>query len=508
MAFGLLALLLTGLRSVAPAAAEEANRLVAARESIALGQLRRHVLHLADDTFEGREAGSRGGLAAGVYLGREFQRLGLAGGGVNQSYYQPFDAASRNLLGIWEGSDPLLKQEIVLIGAHYDHVGYGSPTNSFGPLGRIHNGADDNASGTAALLELAEAMVMLEPRPKRTLLFVLWDGEEKGLLGSKYWASNPTVPLSRVRMAINMDMVGRLRNNELEVGGSRTARGLRQLVAKHNRQTDLSIDFTWEMKDNSDHYTFFSRRIPILMPFTGLHDDYHRPSDDSDKVNCEGMQLVTRLMFDLVYDVAEMPRLPVFRTASEQETPAMRKSLEQPLPPLPGRLGVSWKSSEDASRGVRLTAVTAGSPAERAGIRVGDRIVRFGNRDVTDGELLKSWVLLAGEVVQITLERGGEPQPIVREVALNGKPVRLGFSWRVDDAEPGNLIVTRTVTGSPAAVAGLLPNDRVFAVGGESFADGVEFLERAAVLRSPIELTMERNGQTRPVVLEIAGEGE
>ena len=477
-------------------------------ESIQVSDLRRHVLHLADDTFEGREAGSRGGRAASVYLGKEFQKLGLAGGGTGGGYYQVFDAGMRNLLGLLEGSDPALKHEIVLVGAHYDHVGYGSPTNSYGPLGKIHNGADDNASGTAALLELAEAFTRLEPRPKRTLLLVLWDGEEKGLLGSKHWVANPTLPLERVKFAVNMDMVGRLRDNRLEIGGSRTARGLRTLVSRQNQGLDLLLDFTWELKDNSDHYSFFTRRIPILMPFTGLHDDYHRPSDDAELVNDAGMQQVARLAFRLVHHLAEMPVLPTFRSASFNETPEMQKQLERPLAAAPGRLGVSWRSTQVTQSGVQVTRVAAGSPAELAGIRAGDRIVRFAGRDVTSGPLFKSLVLLGENPVSISIERDGEPAPLERQVQLLGSPVRLGISWRLDDAEPGCVILTRVVSGSPAADAGLRPNDRILEVAGQSFSAAGDFQRLATKAESPIELTMERSGQIRPVVLEIPAEAE
>jgi hypothetical protein len=490
------------------ATAEEAQSLVMARNSIDGGQLRRHVTHLADDVFEGRETGSRGGRAAGVYLGQALSQLGLAGAGGNQGYYQPFGEGSRNLLAMLEGSDPALKQEIILIGAHYDHVGYGSAVNSFGPLGRIHNGADDNGSGTAGLLELAQAFSMLEPRPKRSLLFVLWDGEEEGLLGSKHWTAHPTVPLARVKFAINMDMIGRLNGNRLEFTGSRTAPGLRQLVSRHNRQHDLLIDFPWEIKDNSDHHPFFSRRIPILMPFTGLHDDYHRPSDDADKINVAGMQQITRLMFDITYELAEMPRLPPFRPQSEQETPTLQKLAERPLAPLPGRLGVSWHSADDASAGVRITSVAAGSPAEIAGIHAGDRLVRMGSHLITSGELLRSLVLLADGAIQVALERTGEGALLEREVTLVGRPVRLGISWRLDDAEPAALVLTRVVGGSPADVAGLRPNDRILELDGQAFADGPEFQQLSAAAASPLRLTMERNGQTRIVELTIPGEAK
>jgi hypothetical protein len=347
---------------------------------------------------------------------------------------------------------------------------------------------------------------MFEPRPKRTLLFVLWDGEEKGLLGSKHWVANPTLPLQRVRMAVNMDMIGRLTSNRIEFTGSRTAPGLRQLISRHNRQHDLLIDFTWEIKDNSDHHPFFSRRIPIVMPFTGLHDDYHRPSDDAERINVAGMQQVTRLMFDIIYDLAEAPQLPPFRPACEQETPAVQKLVERPLAPLPGRFGISWRSADDASQGIQITSVTPGSPAALAGIRVGDRLVRMGSQLVTNGELLRSLILLADQAVEVTLHRAGEASIVERVITLAGRPVRLGISWRLDDAEPGALILTRVVSGSPADTAGLRPNDRILEIGGRSFADGREFQQLAAETASPIRITTERHGQTRIVELVIPAE--
>jgi acetylornithine deacetylase/succinyl-diaminopimelate desuccinylase-like protein len=196
-----------------PAAAAD---LAAARASITAGDAKRHVDALADDTFEGREAGSRGGRAAGAYIVEELARLGLepAGDdvagpdGVRQrSFFQPFSPAPspptaqpapqaaskppggvmRNILALLPGQDPAVSGELVVASAHYDHVGYGNATNSFGPIGLIHNGADDNASGVAGLIEVAEACVRLPSRPRRTILFAFWDGEEKGLLGSSHF---------------------------------------------------------------------------------------------------------------------------------------------------------------------------------------------------------------------------------------------------------------------------------------------------------------------------------
>lgn len=476
-----------------------------ALESITVGDLKRHVLYLADDTFEGREAGSRGGRVAGGYLARELQKAGLTGG-ANQGYFQDFDGNSRNILGVWEGSDPELKHEVIVLGAHYDHVGYGTASNSFGPIGRIHNGADDNASGISGLLEIVEAIVRLEPRPRRTILFALWDGEEKGLLGSKHWVANPTIPLDRVRLMLNMDMIGRLRDNKIEMGGSRSAQGLRTLVSRQNAASDLLIDFTWEMKENSDHYSFFEKRIPVLFAFTGLHDDYHRPSDDVEKINTSGMQRVTQLMLRTLYEAAQQSQLPRFRPASESETPELQKQFERPLPPLAGRLGINWNLLETEGHGVHVSRVAPGSAADLAGVRAHDRIVRFAGRAISHGELFRSLVLMAESPAAMTIEREESEEPIEVQVALTGKPIRLGLSWRADECEPGTLVITRIVPGSPAARAGLDVMDRILEIEGHDFAGGEEFQEFAATLPAPLTLTRERRGQVRNVRLEIPAE--
>ena len=211
------------------ALAADASSTTAALESITPDDAQGFVNALADDSLEGRETGTRGGRAAGAYLGQQFQRLKLRGGAADGGYYQPFGSNSRNLLGWIEGSDPELKKQYVMVTAHYDHVGYGKSSNSYGPLGQIHNGADDNASGDAGILEVAKAFNQLPSPPKRSVLFALWDAEEEGLLGSKYWIAHPTVPLANVAAVINVDMIGRLRNNRVIVYGGRSSYGWRQL---------------------------------------------------------------------------------------------------------------------------------------------------------------------------------------------------------------------------------------------------------------------------------------
>jgi hypothetical protein len=478
------------------AATAAANRSFAsAFESIQAADLRKHAAYLADDTFEGREAGSRGGRAAGVYLGQELRRHGLAGGGTAGGYYQAFGNGYRNVLGLIEGNDPKLKHQVIVVSAHYDHVGYGAANNSRGPIGYIHNGADDNGSGTAGLLEVIEALAQLEPRPKRTLLVAFWDAEEKGLLGSKHWIAEPTLSLDRVRAMVNLDMIGRLRERQVEVSGVRTAVGWAELVTRQNERLDLRLTFSWEIKANSDHHPFFARGVPYLMLHTGLHTDYHRPSDDADKLNADGMQAVSRLCFRLVSELANRPTLPSFRDSSRRETAAAQTAAEQPSPPWPARLGISWPTRRKDESGLVVSDVGAASAAARAGVQRGDRIVKLDGRDVTDDGEFQSRILAIDKTCTLTLERPGEPKPLEVEVRLDGERVRIGIAWREDDAEPGAVILTRVVPASPAARADLQVNDRIYSVDGRRFESGEAFLRLLNDAQGPTPLEVAHDGE-------------
>lgn len=492
----LILLTLTGFAKLAPAA-ENAAALAAALDSIKSGKAKDVISTLADDSYEGREAGSQGGRAAGGLVADRFKKLKLEPAGTQNGYFQTFDRNYRNVLGWLPGSDPTVANQYVLVCAHYDHVGYGTARNSYGPTGYIHNGADDNASGVSALLEVIEAFKLLPVAPRRSILFAAWDGEEKGLLGCKYWLSAPTHPLNKCYAAINMDMVGRLRNRTVTVYGTRTSTGLRQLVSQQN-QTQLDLDFTWLMKGDSDHYPIFQAGIPVLMFHTGLHSDYHRPSDDVEKINFEGVREVSSLVFLTALTLADATQSMRFRATSTQETPDLQADQEQPLAPLPPRLGVSWARASNPGE-LQLTEVFAGSPAARAGLQSGDRLVRFAGQELHDTESLRRAVLAASAPVEVVVARSGQEQPITAKVELAGTPIRVGLSWRESDAEPGVVTVSRVVPGSPAAQAGIAVNDRIWSISGQKFAGSGEFQKLLSESPSPMEFEIERRGVVRHI---------
>ena len=398
-----------------PAWSYERAHLVAL-ESIKTEQLLAHVEVLASDAYEGRSSGSRGGRAAASYLVKQLEELGVEGAAPGGGYYQAFAGGRRNVLAKLPGADPELSKEWIIVGAHYDHVGYGTRRTSFGPIGYIHNGADDNASGVAALLEFVEAIVKHKVKLRRSVLIAFWDGEEIGMLGSQHWARQPTLPLSDVKLALNIDMVGRLREGRLELVGSRTGFGLRRLASVAS-DPELWVDFTWELEANSDHWTFIQRRIPTLMLHTGLHNNYHRPSDDVETLNIAGIRTVSRYLFDLVSAASAADKLPQFREVGKSETSSLKLQRERKLPPLPPgapkpRVGVSWREDPAEPGAVFVTRVAKDSPAQAAGIQLYDRFLQInGNALANSADFQRQLQLVlseGAEEISLTIERRGQ----------------------------------------------------------------------------------------------------
>lgn len=481
----------------------ERSAVLAALDSVSNDELKQHVDFLADDTLEGRETGSRGGRAAGNFLMQFLEKQGIQPAGDNRGWFQDFNGTGRNVLAWKEGSDPALKNEIILIGAHYDHVGYGNSQNSYGPFGRVHNGADDNASGVAGLMEMISAVQRLPEAPKRSLLFAFWDSEERGLDGSKAWVNRPTLPSKRVRLAINLDMIGRLRRQFVEVYGTRTAAGLRELVSRSNRE-ELDLDFTWTMREDSDHYSFYQAGIPTLMLHTGLHENYHRPSDDVHTLNIDGIRQMTRCTLALALNAAQAPQLPEFRRASTREG-ASKEPAPSPVSPPQPRLGVTWTQIElEGQTRLQVAALSAGLPAERAGIQIGDQLMEIDGKAIQDDKSARLAIMAAANSVTLRLARPGEAEPVTVTSSLLGKPVRVGVNWREDDAEPGVVVLTGVIPGSAASNAGLAPRDRLLEVNGERFRGAAELVTLLNRSSSPLRLTLERRGRIYSTELELA----
>ncbi len=496
---------------------DRAAQLEAAVATITVDELREHTGLLADDTLEGREAGKRGGIAAARYIENQLKAAGLQPAGDNGGYLQRFNPGYQNVIAMLPGTDPALRGEHILIGAHYDHVGYGTWRNSNGPTGYIHNGADDNASGVAALLELVDALHRTQWQPRRSILIAFWDGEEINLLGSRHWVRQPTVPLESVRLAVNVDMVGRMCEGRLEVGGAHTGAGLRQLLSTPSLPADMWIDFSWEYKENSDHWPLFLAGVPSILMHTGLHDDYHTPRDDVEKLNLPGIRLASAYILETVCRAADAETLPAFRPASRTENESTPRQRQAALPPAEPRLGLTWDWADEEVAGPRMTIATIarGSAAEAAGLQVGDRIVAVDGMAINDEVHLPAAVLQAPETLTLAIARG-DAEPVDVVVTLTGEPTKLGLSWREDNAEPGAVFITRVVPYSPAARAGMKVRDRIYSVSGEPFATSDALLARVQELlaadSAQLQFEVETAGRIRSVNVDLrlptAGTGD
>lgn len=499
--FGVLLLVL-----VSQAKAKEADTLWldVAKASVTNNELLSHASVLADDLLEGREAGSRGGREAAKYIIRVIKEADLQPAGDGASYFQLFSGNSRNLLAKLPGNDPLIGEEFIVIGAHYDHVGYGNRTNSYGPWGRIHNGADDNASGVAALLEVIDALKHSGYQPRRTILFAFWDGEEKGLLGSKHWMKSPTMPFNNLQLAVNVDMVGRLTEGRIEIGGTRSGYGLRQMMSSRRLTEGTWLDFTWDYKENSDHWTFYQAGIPSMYVHTGVHNDYHRPSDDVEKLNIEGIRTVSQFLIEQVCELADAETLPEFRSKSRLDNPTAQKRQEKPLPQIASRLGFSWKWRAGE---VRVTGVR-NSTTRAAGLKWGDRIVAVEDQTCDSESLLPNLALHAETELKLAIMRNGLSEPIQITLPLLGEPTRIGMSWRADDAEPSAVYVTRVVPYSPADLAGIELHDRIYAMDGVPTSGQQNLLERVeqriAEGAEEFLLEVETRGVVRDVLVPLS----
>lgn len=305
-----------------------------------------------------------------------------------------------NVIGLVRGSDPALAEEYIVVGAHFDHLGWGDRGGSryTGSEPAIHHGADDNASGTTAMMTLA-ARIARNPLP-RSVLFIGFSGEEMGLLGSAYYCEHPLIPLENTVMMLNMDMVGRMQENKLMVTGTGTSSHWEPLVDSLGEAFHLKISKTADGYGPTDHSSFYARNIPVLNLFTGLHDDYHRPSDTWDKINYEGMATIIDFAGAILQEVGRMPKRPDFVKVTGSSRQGERTRFRVWVGTVP--------DYSDHPKGMRITGVREGSPAEKAGLQAGDVIVKFGDTEVKNiyDYTYALGKYKPGDVVEVVVLRG------------------------------------------------------------------------------------------------------
>ncbi len=354
------------------------------------------------------------------------------------------EVAASNVVGILPGSDPKLKDETIIIGAHYDHLGRGGEGSLAPREGEIHHGADDNASGVAGLLELARIFSSQQPRPRRTIVFIAFSGEEEGLLGSNYYVNHPIVPLANTVAMINMDMIGRMKENKLIVGGMGTAQEWRPeidsansaeqmkvtaglsgadvqatissvagitlpIVVAANGNPIVSVEYARPLaltlnEDGygpSDHSSFYAKQIPVLFFWTGTHDDYHKPSDTADKINYQDEARVVGFVARIIKEIDKSDKRPIY-TVAKSESQGRTMGFRVYLGTIP--------NYADSNDGLKLDGVRDDSPAAKAGLKAGDRVVKMAGREVKNvydytyalGEMK------AGQEYEVEVMRGTE----------------------------------------------------------------------------------------------------
>ena len=370
--------------------------------------------YLASDKLGGRSAGSKGDILARDYMVDLFEKSSSS---VTVQEFEVITnrrtketAITYNVIGVLPGNDPVLKDEFVIVGGHYD-------TTPNPPKARrlffdnINNGADDNASGTAMVLELFEKYASTNSH-KRTLVFILFGGEELGLLGSKHYAENPTIDLDKVQLMVNLDMIGRLdEDKNVYLGGVPTAYGLDKAIKPFIESSKLNVTSyqhtasgVRSLFSRSDHYNFYKKDVPSLFFFTGIHKDYHTPRDEANLVNYEGLKLISDLAEKVIDNAANRNDRFEFR-----ELPKLEEESER----TPARMKVSLGIMPDYAHqgsGLKIDSVIDKRPAKNSGMKDGDVVIKI--QDTMIDDIYKYMEILSkiepGTKVQTTVLRNNE----------------------------------------------------------------------------------------------------
>ena len=313
-----------------------------------------------------------------------------------------------NVVGLLEGNDESLKNQMIVVGGHYDHLGMGGEgSGSLRPDSvAVHHGADDNASGTAGVLELAQTFASTKEALKRSILFIAFTGEELGVLGSAYYSSHPIFPLDRTVAMINMDMIGRMHDRSLIVGGVGTSPGFEALAAKYNKDSSFVLKLNKDGYGPSDHASFYAKRVPVFNFFTDVHSDYHTPNDTYDRLNYPGEEKILHYIESIVRELDTTSDRPSY------------VAVEMPRQPAAGRnAGVTMGTIPDFGeqvQGFKISGVRPGGPAAKVGMQGGDIIVKFDKVEIKN--LYDFMYALgehkAGDEVDVIFKRGNDTKTV------------------------------------------------------------------------------------------------
>ena len=385
-------------------------------------QIKTDVVYLASDYCEGRETGTRGETIAAEYIAHRFREIGLIPKGGEGSWFQEFpfkelvnphstnpkdakEGMGKNVVAFLnKGSD-----KTIVIGAHYDHLGMGGSGSLDAGEPAIHNGADDNASGIAALLKIAKYVATVDYPFQNNFLFIAFSGEEKGLFGSKYYAENPTIDIKSVNFMFNMDMVGMLnKEKSLAVYGTGTSPIWKEIIEA--TPNDFKITTAESGVGPSDHTSFYLKNIPVLHFFSGQHKHYHKPTDDSDKVNFGGIAEISNYMIELIIRLDKKDKLDFTKTKDEDTRKAAAFKVT---------LGV-MPDYVYQGKGMRIDSVLGGRVGDKAGLEDGDIVIKIGDIEVDD--IYKYMEGLSkfkkGDKAKVTVLRGKKMKKVTKEVTF------------------------------------------------------------------------------------------
>ena len=374
-----------------------------------LQQLRVDVVYLASDLLGGRETGTEGEQLAAEYIATRFRQLGLEPAGT-QGYFQPFDfkfstdphganaqaRSGKNIVG-WIDNG---KKQTIVIGGHYDHLGHGHFGSRHVGEAAIHNGADDNASGIAAIFRLAKHL-KAQKKPRHNYLFVAFSGEEMGLFGSKYFVDHAPVAVGQMNYMLNLDMVGRLNEAKvLAINGAGTSPVWKPTFEKLD-VNGITVKTTDSGVGPSDHTSFYLKNVPALHFFSGQHMDYHKPEDDAELVNYEGIYDITEFMLALVKNLERTDKIEFTKTVDQTDN---RQAASFKV-----TLGIMPDYVHDGT-GMRIDAVLPGRVAEKGGLENGDVVVKIGEHDVEDiyGYMEALGKFEPGDSADVVVVRKGE----------------------------------------------------------------------------------------------------